>query len=234
MVEVRKMMKVASQYFTEADCNQIALAVAEAEKHTSGEIIPVVATVSGRYDRAEDIVGMIFALVFVSTGWFLFQDILPAGSWETDFTNTVGLVSVLLMIVTGFFVGALSASLFPVLRTPFIPSGEMQSEVERRAAEVFQKFRIRKTKGSTGILIYVSLYEHMVRILGDDAISNKLSQDDWQEICDIIINGCKTNKIVSGMIDGIAKSGELLGKHFPIEEGDEDELPNELITIDSL
>ena len=228
------MMKVASQYFTEADCSAIATAVAEAEKHTSGEIIPVVATVSGRYDRAEDIVGLIFAFVFVSTGWFLFQDVQPTGSWEAGFTNTVGLASLLFMILTGFFVGALSASVFPVLRTPFIPHSEMQNEVERRAAEVFQKFRLRKTKGSTGILIYVSLYEHMVRILGDDAISNKLSQDDWQEICDIIINGCKTNKVVPGMIDGITMSGRLLGKHFPIEEGDANELPNELITIDSL
>jgi putative membrane protein len=228
------MIKVASQYFTEADCSAIATAIAEAEKHTSGEIIPVVATVSGRYDRAEDIVGLIFALVFVSTGWFLFQDVLPADSWETGFTNTLGLGSLILMIIIGFFLGALVATLFPVLRTPFISSGEMQSEVERRAAEVFQKFRIRKTKGSTGILIYVSVYERIVRILGDDAISNKLSQGDWQEICDIIINGCKTNQIVSGMVDGITKSGELLGKHFPIEEGDINELPNELITIDSL
>jgi putative membrane protein len=227
-------MKVASQYFTEADCNKIAFAVAEAEKHTSGEIIPVVATVSGRYDRAEDIVGIIFSLVFVSTGWFLFQDIQPGDSWGTSFTSAVGIGSLLLMIVIGFFVGALSASLFPILRTLFIPHSEMQNEVERRAAEVFQKFRLRKTKGSTGILIYVSLYEHMVRILGDDAISNKLSQDDWQEICDIIINGCKSNKVVPGMIDGITMSGNLLGKHFPIEEGDINELPNELITIDSL
>ena len=110
----------------------------------------------------------------------------------------------------------------------------MQAEVESRAAEVFQKFRIRKTKGSTGILIYVSLYEHMVRILGDDAISKKLKQEDWQSICDIIINGCKNKQMTQGMIDGIAKAGEMLGEHFPIQEGDVDELANDLITIDSL
>jgi putative membrane protein len=227
-------MKVASQYFTDADNNAIAYAIAEAEKHTSGEIIPVVATVSGRYDRAEDVVGLLFALLFVTTGWFLFQDVQPASGWGSGFTYAVGIVPLLLIIVLGFFIGALLATLFPVLRTPFIPPGEMQDEVEHRAAEVFQKFRIRKTKGSTGILIYVSLYEHKVRILGDDAISNKLGQDDWQQICDIIIKGCKTNQIVTGLVDGIAKSGELLGKYFPIEEGDVNELANELITIDSL
>jgi len=36
------------------------------------------------------------------------------------------------------------------------------------------------------------------------------------------------------MIDGIAKAGEMLGEHFPIQEGDVDELANDLITIDSL
>ncbi len=91
---------------------------------------------------------------------------------------------------------------------------------------------INRMFGSKGTL--ETEYGGMVRILGDDAISNKLSQDDWQEICDIIINGCKTNKVVPGMIDGITMSGRLLGKHFPIEKGDVNELPNELITIDSL
>ncbi len=77
-------------------------------------------------------------------------------------------------------------------------------------------------------------YEHMVRILGDDAISKKLNQEDWQSICDIIINGCKNKQMTQGMIDGIAKAGEMLGEHFPIQEGDVDELANDLITIDSL
>ncbi len=44
----------------------------------------------------------------------------------------------------------------------------------------------------------------------------------------------KLIRLVSGMIDCIAISGELLGKHFPIEESEVNELPNELITIDSL
>ena len=227
-------MKVASKYFTEEDSNKISLAVVEAEKHTSGEIIPIVATVSGRYDRAEDIVGLIFALISVSIGWCLFQDVQTSSGWLSGLMITFGLVPILITIVFGFFVGTLLANIFPVLRTPFIPKSEMQAEVESRAAEVFQKFRIRKTKGSTGLLIYVSLYEHMVRIMGDDAISKKLNQEDWQSICDIIINGCKNKQMTQGMIDGIAKAGEMLGEHFPIQEGDVDELANDLITIDSL
>lgn len=80
-------------------------------------------------------------------------------------TPTLGLAAVIAIIVAGFLVGATLATRFPVLRLPFIPPGEMRHEVERRALEVFQRYRIRTTRGGTGVLIYVSLYEHMVRVV---------------------------------------------------------------------
>ena len=44
--------------FSDEQRRAVAQAVAEAEGKTSAEIVPVVATASGRYDRAEDIVGL--------------------------------------------------------------------------------------------------------------------------------------------------------------------------------
>jgi len=108
----------------------------------------------------------------------------------------------------------------------------MREEVERRAAEAFQKFRVRGTSGATGILIYVSIYERMVRVMGDDSISAKLDQGAWDEVCRIAMDGLKSGQPAQGLKNAIAKSGELLSKHFPIEPGDENELANELRIID--
>ncbi len=40
-----------------------------------------------------------------------------------------------------------------------------------------------------GVLIYLSLFEHRVRVLADDAIQDKVSQSDWEAVRDLIIAG---------------------------------------------
>jgi len=170
-------MKRASTLFNEQQRQFIAAAVTEAEQGTAGEIVPVVATVSGRYDRAEDLFGLLLGLVAVVVIWLLFQDTTET-AWAAGYTPTLGLAAVIAIIVAGFLVGASLATRFPVLRLPFIPPREMRQEVERRALEAFHRYRIRTTRGGTGVLIYVSLYEHMVRVVGDDAVTEKISRED--------------------------------------------------------
>lgn len=225
-------MKKASKFFSDEDKRIIEAAVSEAESKTSGEIVPVVATVSGKYDRAEDIFGLITAIVALSVVWVFFQDIIPGGDWASGKRQAIGLLPIVAIVVGGFILGATIATFIPAFRLLFITKGEMKEEVERRAVEAFQKFRVRGTKGATGILIYVSLYERMIRILGDDAISELLFQDDWNEVRDLIAKGLKENEAAQGFKDAILKCGDLLAEHFPIEPGDTNELSNELKIID--
>ena len=132
----------------------------------------------------------------------------------------------------GFVAGAALATRFPVLRLPFIPPREMRLEVERRALETFQRHRVRATAGGTGVLIYVSLYERMVRVVGDDAVARKISQDDWESICALVVDGMKAGRAADGLEQSIRKGGELLARHFPIRPDERNELSNKLILID--
>jgi putative membrane protein len=224
-------MKTASTLFNEQQRQFIAAAVTEAEQGTAGEIVPVVATVSGRYDRAEDLFGLLLGLVALVVIWVLFQGTTET-AWAAGHTPTLGLAAVIAIIVAGFLVGATLATRFPVLRLPFIPPREMRHEVERRALEAFQRYRIRTTRGGTGVLIYVSLYEHMVRVVGDDAVTEKISLEDWEGICRLVVDGMKADNAAQGLTLAIRQSGELLARHFPILPDDHNELSNELILID--
>ena len=219
----------ASSLFSEEERDAIKHAIVEAEKQTAGEIIPVVASASGRYDRAEDIFGLLFSLICVGLGWCLFHNNVPADGWSTF---NFGLPSILLTMFFGFIIGVLLTHLFPVLHLPFMTQKEMDEEVDRAAAAAFQQNRLRNTQDSTGILIYISLYEHQVRILGDDGISAKLVHADWNHICEAIIKGFKEKQYTNGIVEGINLSGKLLAEHFPIQADDKDELANELVIID--
>ena len=226
-------MKRASEIFSEEERKSIAAAVSEAERQTSGEIVPVVASASGRYDRAEDLFGMAVALLALALVWIFFQDILPvAEDWESGQRLVIGLAPILLIVLGGFLSGAVAATRIPALRLPFIAKKEMNEEVERGAAEAFHRFRVRTTNEGTGVLIYVSLFEHRVRVIGDDAISRKLGQSDWKEIRDLVTNGMRSGRAAEGLVAAVKRCGELLGKHFPAKSGDIDELHNELRLID--
>ena len=225
-------MKKASAWFTESDRKAIAEDIARAESATTGEIVPVVATTSGNYDRAEDLFGLVFALISLSAFWLL-RGVAPGGSgWPSGPAESLSLPVVLSIVAVAFIVGAVLATVIPALRLPFIPRNEMEREVERRAAEAFHHFRIRSTAGATGVLIYVSLFEHAVRVFGDDLINEKIDQETWQEICDHVVDGIRKGDPSGGLSAGILRCGEVLASHFPIDPGDRNELVNTLHLID--
>ncbi|MFZ2633965.1 MAG: TPM domain-containing protein [Desulfosalsimonadaceae bacterium] len=226
-------MKKATKLFTQDEINAIEAAVTQVEKMTSAEVVPVVATASGRYDRAEDIFAFLLSLLVLGCAWGGFQGIHPsAAEWSGNPAFRLNLPLVLTILVATFFTGIILASRFPMLRLPLIAKREMQEEVERRARETFQRLRIHGTQNAAGILIYVSLFEHMVHVVGDDTINAKLSQTDWEALTEIIISGFKSGKPMEGMRNGILRCGELLARHFPLEPGDRNELANKLYLID--
>lgn len=224
-------MRQATKLLKDQEVQAIEAVITEAESHTSAELVPVIATVSGRYDRSEDLFGFLFALVVLSGAWYLFQGVGGAEAWGLP-ALTLSLPIVLALLVVSFLVGATLASKLPGLRLPLIAQAEMRAEVERRARETFQSLNVRGTKSATGVLIYVSLYEHQVVVLGDTAISEKFSQDDWDHIRDAILSGFKSGKACAGLEKGISLCGETLAKHFPIESDDTNELHNSLRLID--
>ena len=224
-------MNKASSLFTDEDKAAIETAIAAAEKMTSAEIVPVIATASGRYDRAEDIFGVVLSVVALSSYWLFVQPNVTTG-WSSGLDAQPPLWPVLAILVTGFIVGAAVATVFPSLRLPFISRREMQEEVERRALETFQRQRIRATEGSNGVLIYLSLYEHMVHVVGDDAVNERISSEDWHKVTDIIVQAMKSHDPLQGLLEAVGHCGELLKHHFPYRDGDRNELANGLVLID--
>ncbi|NOZ23891.1 MAG: hypothetical protein GXP25_22670 [Planctomycetes bacterium] len=223
-------MARASKLFSDEDKQNIAEAVAEAEKTTSGEIVPVVTTMSGRYDRAEDIFGVLLALIVVAVLGFTFRLPTLPGDWGQPVA--VSLWRVLALFLITFIVGAALATYIPLLARPFIGRRELEQEVLRSAQLAFSEFRVRGTEGGTGILIYVSLFERRVAVIGDEPISEKLDQEQWDEVKDLVIAGLKKGKPTEGICNAIKRCGELLSEHFPIAPDDVNELSNELHIID--
>ena len=159
----------------EGDRVVVEQAIAAAESRTGAEFVVAVAARSGRYDRAEDVFGLVFGLLGVTAAWLLFQGVMPnPGDWETGWTLTLGLPVVLGIFAGWTVLGAAIASRVPVLARPFILSRQMEEEVQTRGREAFHMFRVDGGEDAPGVLIYVSLLERRVLIRASDALGAKL------------------------------------------------------------
>ena len=225
-------MQRASKCFSDEQRKQIDRAVAEAEGKTSAEILPVVATASGRYDRPEDIVGLWLAMIAVIAGWLL----LPPA--ETESGNWGGMPEWgrMLIAVAGavvaFVAGATLASRIGWLRLLFTPKCQMRDEVAARASGVFFDSRVHHTAGATGLLVYVSLYERMAVVLGDQSVVDKLGQDTLDELCAVLTRELRDTHPTEAVCRTIAAAGEKLASVLPRAEDDVNELPDGLVILD--
>src|SRR5262245_45953471 len=121
-------MKRASQLFTDAQRQAVATAVTQAESRTAAEIVPVVATVSGRYDRAEDMAGLTLALFMFIAAWVVFQREDPAaGGWD-GLPLTLNLAWLVGILVVGFIAGVLIAARVSWVRRLFTTRAQMRDK----------------------------------------------------------------------------------------------------------
>lgn len=220
----------ASRFLTDSERNAVEEAIKDAESKTSAEVVVVLASQSGRYDRAEDFFGILLALVVVSVVWVLGQDLRQ--DWGDEFRLTIGMVPLLLLFLGSFIIGMWMASRIPTLARPFVPRAMMLDEMGIGAAAAFHRFRVRNTEGSTGVLIYVSLYERMVLVIGDDAVTEKLGEHSWEPVRDRIVEGFRGGRPADALYEAVQQTGAILAEPFPISADDTDELCNEIRFID--
>lgn len=214
---------------SEAKQNRINAAVAETERHTQAEIVPVLAGSSGRYDRAEDIFGACCGL----TLWLFFELIVqpwnvPGVHWVEDSVWPV-LVR-LACLIGGTLIGMVISSHVTGLRRFFISKNEMREEVNGRAREMFFDQRIHHTQGKTGVLLYISLYERMAVVLTDEAILDLVGQSKIDQWCQNLVNRIRSGSPVDALEKTITDIGFDLEKVLPGTGENPDELPNALIT----
>ncbi len=222
-------------YLTADQHKIVSDAVSEAELNTSGEILTVLAD---RSDGYSDIIQLYCAAIaFTAMSAFAafpqpFMDIWDGfvGGWGHEWS-----IGELASMTIGLGLLAYLASSLIFLSDPIrfllIPNPTKTTRVHEQAVKHFKVGAERRTRGKTGVLIYLSMREHRAEIVADDSIAEKVSAEVWGEAMADMLVEIKAGKIAEGMAIGVRDVGFVLAEHFPRDEDDENELPDRLIEV---
>lgn len=209
--------------FSDAERERIRAAVAEAETRTAGEIVPYVVLQSGDYDVA--------TWRAASAGALLAGTLALAVAWLNDGWGWGWLYSawaLALVMAGGGVLGALLTLLDPVRRA-FAGAATLDTTVHRRSAVAFVEEEVFDTRDRTGILLFVSLFEHRIEVVGDVGISAKVEPHEWEEVVGLIRDGIRQRSLADGLVAAIGKCGDLLHRRgVEIRPDDTDELPDDV------
>ena len=115
-------------------------------------------------------------------------------------------------------------------------SGEIRVHIEStcttnvldRAIAVFKEINMHLTKERNGVLIYLSVKDQKLAIIGDKGINDVVPQGFWDEIKDAMVADFKNRQFQKGLEEGIHKIGEKLIEYFPFNDDDKNELSNDI------
>lgn len=221
--------------FSESDHALVTDAVAKAERSSDGEIVTIVAPRSDAYHD----VGLhyaVLAMLLVPTiaalipqAWIDWLLGLVFG-WNASLSFRL----LMLVLVVGqaivFLVVRFAFAWMP-LRMALTPASTKTRRVRRRAVELFRAGTEKRTKGRTGILIYLSLLEHRAEIVADEAIHGRVEPDEWGEAMAALVDGVKAGRPGEGMALAVGKIGEVLARCLPPTLENPNELPDRLIEL---
>lgn len=206
---------------SQQELDHLAKVIAEVEGKTSGELRLILVRRSSLTNHVFPLLTASLAMLGLLELWYMRHHFLVEPiPWIT------------LAILLGSAMLAWILSRFEFIQRWMTLPGDLDHHVAIRAELEFHREGLGATAGKTGILIFVSLFEREAVVLGDKAIAAKLNKDVWAQVVATVIEGAKSKKWCEKLEEAIRQCGDLLARHFPIQPGDKNELPNHVVLKD--
>jgi putative membrane protein len=196
------------------DREAVSQAIHEAEKHTCGQIVCVLARASSSYAHIPILWASALALL---APWPL----IALTPWSVQ--------RIFLIQLAVFVIAGVLFTLTP-LRLALVPRRVRHARAHRAALEQFVVRRIAHTKNRSGVLIFVSLAERYARIIADDGIAQKVANSEWQAAVDALVGHMRDGRLAEGFTAAIERCGSVLALHAP-PDGSANELPDRLYVM---
>ncbi|HEY3404181.1 MAG TPA: TPM domain-containing protein [Ohtaekwangia sp.] len=211
--------------FSDNDLQRIKNAVKQAEDNISGEIVPVIVERSGHYSlanyRSSLIAASLSFLLMIILDRYIISDAANTLYYDPLF--------IFIVVILGGVIGAALPNFIPGLKRVLVSQRHFDYATRQRAENAFLEEEVFNTRHRTGIMLFISFFEHEVIVMADRGISKVVDQKQWDKIVAEMVTHIRAGKIVDGLEAAIKRCGEiLLEKGFHKTEDDINELGDDL------
>jgi len=203
-------------YLNQQEKALISKEIEELEKQSSAELVAVVTQKSAKY-RFQGLLVNIMIVAILSFILTFLSDISAMSLFQTQ---------VLLFIFLYFLFER-----YDILVIKLLPKTYKYSLANEYAQEQFYNLGLNRTKTNQALMFFVSLEEKYVEIISDETIKSKIPDEYWQKVVDEFVVDVKRGHLSNGYLKAIQACSEVLIQNFPIQEDDENELPNDVIEL---
>ncbi|MEO8069077.1 MAG: TPM domain-containing protein [Flavobacteriales bacterium] len=96
------------------------------------------------------------------------------------------------------------------------------------AALVFEQLGMHRTGERNGVMIYASVADRQLAVIGDKGIHDRVGAGFWNDVIAAMLPAFKADTPAFGLVLGVGMVGEKLRMMFPRQANDRDELSNEV------
>lgn len=193
----------------------VAAAIRDAEAGTAGEVVVVLARQASGYHSVPVVWGLLAALL------------VP---WPLIALTELGATRIHLIQLAAAV--ALVASLaWPGPRLALVPGFVKRQRAREAAQREFVSRGLTRTRGRTGVLIYVAAAEHYAEVVADAGVAERVDPAVWRETITALVEAIRAGAPAAGLVAAVGRVGAVLAAHAPPHADDVDELPNKVFLV---
>lgn len=101
-------------------------------------------------------------------------------------------------------------------------------DVRATAERAFVRLGMTGTARRNGVLFFLVPSRRKFVVLGDEGIHEKVGQSFWEDVTGAVADRFRKGDFTGGLVHGVAEAGRVLALHFPREDANPNELPDEV------
>lgn len=101
-----------------------------------------------------------------------------------------------------------------------------------QGVKVFSELKIWDTEDNNGVLIFLLLADRKVEIIADRGYNEKITENEWKQICKKMETSFRKSEFESGVLIGIDAITEKVIQHYPVgDKSSDNELSNKPVVL---
>ncbi len=200
---------------SEAEQGKLSKLIRQAESRTEAEIVCVVARAASDY-RSVPLIWA--ALAALALPWPLIN--LLGLQAVTVYRCQLAAAIILTLVLS-----------FSKWRFWLVPRLMKRRRAAQAAREQFFTQGLYRTRGHSGVLIYLAEAERYAEILADDRVASAVEAAFWRQQVEALTAALRRDQAESGLAAVIRALGEKLAAALPSQPGDGNELPDRIIIL---